>query len=405
MGCAAKGFITLPFRHYSCHLTIPSAPCIAARQLVYDHMERQLAASSAADDVTVERRRLEERLLSGGTASGPGDCPSVLARSIEGLHAANVIAIDCWPARRLAVTGSSDGSLAVLSYEGALQRTVAASTSGILCLALQQGGASAGLSCSDGNASPPAAGSSSSIVAVGCMDGSIVVLDAGSGVVLARAQPHRKYIVALQWAPDGRHLVSAAWDNSFAVHRLQRQPAAAAEAEADAAVAAASNSSSGSSSDGGWELVTNIYVEQTPARVNALAFLPASSSSSVNNSSSGNGGSGTDSGSPKDASSSCSSSSSFLVAVQGSNYLRQLSITTTGCDSGNSSSSNGDGGGDIASGYNSMQQPQSQTVVREERRINMNALGNDHVSFSGGWEAPQGAVERVGLGGGERAWA
>lgn len=162
---------------------------------MYGEAERQAAA--ALDDGAAERRALEEAVLAGGSGAGPGPCPSRLQRSIEGLHAANICAIQCWPGRREAVTGSSDGTLHVLSYIGELRRAIAASSSGVLALGLQ--------------------GGAGSVVAAGCMDGSIVVVDAGTGVVLARAQPHRKYVVACRWAPDGRHLATGAWDDSFAV--------------------------------------------------------------------------------------------------------------------------------------------------------------------------------------------
>lgn len=104
--------------------------------------------------------------------------------------------------------------------------------------------------------------------------------------------------------------------------------------------------SSGSSS--GWKLVESVYSAHTTGRVNDVVFLPGGSSS-------GRGGEG-------DGSGSSTSTSSFLVAVQGSNYLRQLSITT--------SSSSSSGGSEAT------------TEVRQARRINMNAAGDDHVSFS-----------------------
>lgn len=119
-----------------------------------------------------------QQVLSGGSPSGPGDCPSRLLRTIEGLHDSNIIAIASCPERQLLVTGSSDGNVAMCAYDGTLQRTVPAASSGVLCMAVQPGDAS---------------GSDSSlVVAAGCMDGSVCVLDALTGAVLARASPHRK---------------------------------------------------------------------------------------------------------------------------------------------------------------------------------------------------------------------
>ena len=68
-------------------------------QLVYAHVESQLAAAEGSD-AGAERRRLEEELLSGSAAAGPVDCPSRLLRSISGLHLSNIIAITCWPCRQ-----------------------------------------------------------------------------------------------------------------------------------------------------------------------------------------------------------------------------------------------------------------------------------------------------------------
>lgn len=166
---------------------------------MFDHVERQLAAASLEDAAAVQLRQLEDELLRGGSSGGPGECPIRLQRSIEGLHAANIIAVAAWPERRLAVTGSSDGSVAVVGYDGTLHRSVAASSSGVLCLALQRGGGGGG----EASTPPAPTGSSSGnesasrdgLVAAGCMDGGVVLLDAGSGKVLARTRPHRKYCV------------------------------------------------------------------------------------------------------------------------------------------------------------------------------------------------------------------
>ena len=323
---------TCPHRRCAlCSYTLTAAPALP--QLVYDDMERQ-AAAGGEEDAASRRRQLEEELLSGGAAASPGRCPSRLQRSIEGLHDSNIICIACCPCRRQAVTGSSNGVITVLGYDGTLVRRIAAATTGLLCLALQADASGSGSGNGGGSGSGggggPSSTSSSSLVAAGCMDGSVVVADAAAGAVLASAQPHRKYVVAAAFSPDGAHLVTASWDHSFAVHHLRRRdPAAAAAAGQEAA--------GGGSGGGGqrreWELVT-VHSVPTAAKVNAVQFLPSSAS---------------------DAS---TATSTFLVAVQGSNYLRQLAIAppptfTTGA-----------------------------TALRQEPRINMNPRGDDHVSFS-----------------------
>ena len=131
---------------------------------------------------------------------------------------------------------------------------------------------------------------------------------------------------------------AGAWDKSFAVHRLQ------------------------CSTGGSWELV-QVFSEQTPGRVNAVEFLPPaaaspSSNGSDNGGSSANGSEDAGDGAASGGGPSTSpgrSSSTFLVAVQGSNYLRQLSIApeaAAGADGGSSSSSSSEG-----------------AVVRQEWRI------------------------------------
>lgn len=322
----------------------PTTRSLCSAQLVYDHLERQLA-DTCQDDAAVRRRRLEEELLASGSATSPATCPSRLQRRIAGLHASNIICVQCWPQRRLAVTGSSDGTVTVVGYDGSLMRSMQAGTSGVLCLALAGNGAGSG----EGEGS-------SSLVAAGCMDGSVAVLDAASGTLQARCQPHRKYVVAAAWAADGRHLVTGSWDHSYAVHRLQRQQPAAAQRPAAAAllVAAADDEAAGkpASSGAGWELV-RVHEAQTAAKVNAVLPLPSSSG---------------DVGDLGSSSTGSSTSSSFLVAVQGSNYLCHLSISIS-----NPATAGDSGAGSPAA---------AAAVVREEARINMNARGDDHVSFS-----------------------
>lgn len=126
-------------------------------------------------------------------------------------------------------------------------------------------------------------------------------------------------------------------------------------------------SSGGDDSSSGWQLA-QIYSEQTPGRVNAVEFLPAVARDS--SSSSGNGGLSTSGGNAsaeeaasgggsasRGSSGSLSGSSdrsSFLVAVQGTNYLRQLSLPSEAtADAAGADSGGGDG----------------PAAVREERRI------------------------------------
>lgn len=150
--------------------------------------------------------------------------------------------------------------------------------------------------------------------------------------------------------------MTGAWDETFAVHHLQQS------------ARGGDSSSGGDGSSSSWELA-QVYLEQTPGRVNAVEFLPAVAQDS--GSSSGNGGLSTSGGnvsaeegasgggiaggsSSGSLSGSSGSGNSFLVAVQGSNYLRQLSISNeTTADAAGADSGGADG----------------PAAVREERRI------------------------------------
>ncbi|KAL4457940.1 hypothetical protein ABPG75_012805 [Micractinium tetrahymenae] len=352
-------------------------------QLVYDHMEA--AAAAALDEAAAERRALEERLLAGGSASGPRACPSRLRAAFEGAHPANITALACWPGARQFATGSADGAVRLLDYGGTLLRTLQAGTSGVLCLAAHPaGGLSSGGSSATGSIG---GGEAPGLLAAGCMDGSVAVLDVPSGGstagggstqgVLARVSPHRKYVVAAAWDPSGTHLVTASWDNSFAVHRLQRS-------------STGQQAGSGSEAEGpggGWELAA-VYTGHTTGRVNAVQFLPplANSSSSHGSSSEAPGG-GRGSG---DAGGSSSSDGTFLVAVQGSNYLREFCIPpgTPGSSSSSTGASSVAGSTqDQAAAAGPAGTPAAAAggaaAVQEVRRINLNGPGgDDHVSFS-----------------------
>ncbi|KAL4426975.1 hypothetical protein ABPG77_009536 [Micractinium sp. CCAP 211/92] len=344
-------------------------------QLVYDHMEALAAAS--LDEAAAERRALEERLLAGGSASGPGDCPSRLRAAIDGAHPANITALACWPAARQFATGSADGSVRLLGYDGALLRSVQAGSSGVLCLAAQPGGGPCSASSHGGASSSGGVGDGPGLVAAGCMDGSIAVLDLSSicsgteggsdAGVLARASPHRKYVVAAAWDPSGCYLATASWDHSFAVLRLQRS----------------SDGRRGGGTGTGWELAT-VHTEHTTGRVNALQFLPPLADGCGNHGGSCEASHAESCGPSRDAGSADGSQggSSFLLAVQGSNYLRQVRIAPA--PAGGASAPGSDGAGRAGTaGAAAAEAGTAAAAVHEERRINLNGPGgDDHVSFS-----------------------
>lgn len=61
------------------------------------------------------------------------------------------------------------------------------------------------------------------VLLAGAMDGSVTVLTAASGKVLARHKSHAKYCVRVRWATDGQRFVSCSWDQTLAVHKYNTQ--------------------------------------------------------------------------------------------------------------------------------------------------------------------------------------
>lgn len=167
------------------------------------------------------------------------------------------------------------------------------------------------------------------LLAVGCMDGSVCLVDAAHPAaprLVCSAQPHRKYVVAAKWAPSGRHLVCASWDETFSVLRAEQPP---------------SGGSGACSSSGSGELeLTLLHQEQSGGQVLDVEFLPSTSGRD----SEGVGANG---------------EATFLVAIRGTNYLRQY-VVREGRDPG----------------------APGEPAVQLARSINLNAVGDDYVSFS-----------------------
>jgi len=61
---------------------------------------------------------------------------------------------------------------------------------------------------------------SESLLAAGSMDGSVTLLAAASGEVLATERPHNKYVQRVRWSPSGTLLATASSDHSMALLRL-----------------------------------------------------------------------------------------------------------------------------------------------------------------------------------------
>ena len=268
----------------------------------------------------------------------------------------NVLCVAALPSLRLAAVGSADGMLRVVHYDKGLLREIRAASSGLLALSLAPG--------LDGRPTP--------LLAAGCMDGSLVVLDIETGLLLGSSKPHAKYVVAVQWTGDGEHLVTGSWDCTWAVHRWQQHrrrgtptgapggaaPEAAAAPPTHTGLPAAEGGGGSTAAGAGWELAL-AHREQCTGQATAVLALPGLSS--------------------------------FMVAVRGSNYLRQYSIASKGSSSGQQQGGSvaQQEGGSITQQQGSISWPGGDcraaspaVQVKEERRLNMNATGDDHVSFA-----------------------
>ncbi|GAB4820603.1 hypothetical protein N2152v2_007649 [Parachlorella kessleri] len=302
-------------------------------KMVYEHVSAKLSASlREKSSQQAHLQQIEEELLRGGT----GGYPQHLLTAIS--LPANCICLACWPSQRMLAVGLGDGSLRLCSYEGEVLGSLVVSSSGVLSVAIHPDGSS---------------GSFGSCIAVGCMDGTVCLVSIANPAapqLVSSLQPHKKYVVVLKFSPDGKHLVSGSWDHTFVVMTVSRRAAATADA-----AAAASGGGGGSDET----LLQAIHTEQCGAQVQHLEFLPGSGQSRE--------------------------PPCFLVAVKGSNYLRQYTLAPPPVTDSSGSSGGGggnDGGRDGPTALGVGLQPSLAVQVKEIQRINMNAVGDDYVSFS-----------------------
>eukprot|EP00199_Chlamydomonas_sp_CCMP681_P002158 CAMPEP_0119103270 /NCGR_PEP_ID=MMETSP1180-20130426/1744_1 /TAXON_ID=3052 ORGANISM="Chlamydomonas cf sp, Strain CCMP681" /NCGR_SAMPLE_ID=MMETSP1180 /ASSEMBLY_ACC=CAM_ASM_000741 /LENGTH=419 /DNA_ID=CAMNT_0007087725 /DNA_START=55 /DNA_END=1314 /DNA_ORIENTATION=+ len=178
--------------------------------LVWSHME-----STSDDSPTDVHGAEEESLLRGGT----GDYPQVVMHTIEGVHPTSVVCVRLLPGRDEVLTGSGDGIVRRVGFDASLFWATPVGSGGALCLDLhphltsaswdqaEAGGVSSCLPCH--------------VVAVGSMDGSLSLLHAYTGQLLASDRSHLKYVVRVAWAGDGQHLVTCSHDQSVGIHWVE----------------------------------------------------------------------------------------------------------------------------------------------------------------------------------------
>eukprot|EP00884_Botryococcus_braunii_P021127 jgi/Botrbrau1/7699/Bobra.0159s0136.1 len=248
-------------------------------EMVYKDFEHRMVESP----VNEENARIqaeEDELLHGGE----DDFPQSLMSNLEGLHSSNIISVVS--TEQKVITGAGDGTVQCLDMEGIIHWRTPLSHGGVLSLAIKQ-----------------AQRDDETLLLLGTMDGSVIVLNATSGIFLASDRPHNKYCVRSIWSPDGTQVVSCAWSGSLAIHTYSGSTV---------------NGDDSSPTDMGMTNCTlrRLHVETYTGAVQDVEWIHE-------------GG-------------------LVAVALKGTNYLRLFNTVT----------------------------------LREDRRINMNALGDDHVSFS-----------------------
>lgn len=128
-------------------------------------------------------------------------------------------------------SATADGTVQLLRFDGG--RVWSAQPGGGGALSLDWGpGIAAARAPGDGSSAPSGSGGGGegqessgsggrSLLAVGSMDGSVCVLNAATGALLARARPHSKYVVRAAFGPCGGGLLAtASFDQTCCLLRL-----------------------------------------------------------------------------------------------------------------------------------------------------------------------------------------
>jgi WD40 repeat protein len=155
-------------------------------------------------DVEAQHQLDDEQLLRGGQDDYPRD----VQHSIEGLHSSSITCIRWIPGTQTLITGSGSGIVQRFSAAGAQEWSSPVGSGGALSIAVH-----------------PGIASGQPYIAVGSMGGQVSVIDARTGDLLASTAAHSKYVVRVLWSADGQ-LLSCSWDQSVAIHRVQKQVAA-----------------------------------------------------------------------------------------------------------------------------------------------------------------------------------
>lgn len=172
-------------------------------EMVYRHLE---AVGDGDEEAAVAGRAriAEDALLNSAAAT----LPESLVTTIDGVHTAAVTSLAVSDDGAAVFSGTGNGVVRRLTPSGEEAWATPSGHGGVLSLAPL----------------PITASGQERLVAT-TMDGSVALLDAASGAMLASLQPHRKYVVkAVRLQADGEtRIATASWDGSLAVHRLSEE--------------------------------------------------------------------------------------------------------------------------------------------------------------------------------------
>lgn len=226
-------------------------------QLIYNQMEHEVEERDPEDDAARARAEDDRALLQ----AGRGDIPTHPLHRISGVHSANVLVVRLWPGKELLATGSADGMVHLLRFDGGVEWSTHVASGGALSLEWSPGVTQAAGSAAEQS---PAGTSLDGrrLAVVGSMDGSVSILDADTGKLLCSIKPHAKYVVRATFDPrPGSNLIAtASFDQTCCLLRLVE----GSGGDAGAAT-------------GGIELEMIRQVHHTGA-VQDVAFLPLSAS-------------------------------------------------------------------------------------------------------------------------------
>ncbi|KAL6764979.1 WD40-repeat-containing domain protein [Haematococcus lacustris] len=204
-------------------------------QLVYQQMEQEAGGEGEGAEAAAQRAE-EEQMLRGGAQ----DFVQCVVHDIASAHPSSVTAVRLLPNCQQLVTGSGDGVVRRLSWQGELVWASGVGQGGVLCLDLHPSCTGSGVAVDVATGQDVAAPSpdlgheegsaaatqptgeaapSCPLLAAGSMDGSVSLLDLTTGTCLTAARVHLKYLVRVVWC-GAELLATCSHDQHVGLHAV-----------------------------------------------------------------------------------------------------------------------------------------------------------------------------------------